>query len=617
MNKLAWAVLAAALIPAGATAQMVTVQSELGERGFPDGLVLRGQNSSNIFVPLPRGVPLTNGRLLIDAQSLSPTLLRGSFSVLVNGQPIDALELSRASGPAPVQRTIALRDDRLNGFDALNISFRSDLRTNADLCREDFDPANSVTLLPASRLLFDLDISKVRSVADAFALLPRRPLVQLPAQPEVSPEVATSALQLGVILTERGMEPRFDSARGEDLVAFRLGSTRDGADGSPSVRVERNGNMVDIVIDPGSDLVAFARMLQIAPNALVGARAALSQGPARPKSASEDFRAFAVLPAAMRIKRYGEWRLNFPLVANNGRLAEKALLKLFISPDWSGERPIMTTYLNDQIVAATRPSLDQSDVTVALPVSLLRFSNTLRVTLERAGGENICAAADEGQAAQILPGSGVQLGDRNGTGFIRIAHAFGSEGQVAFPQAAAETSAIGPYLRLASKTLASFGAHAGNLSVGFGPTEASGAGGLLRLEDVGPGGLVLSMADVAEARDLRYRVSSPLAVMSADADGRTMLVQLSDAANIPQPKSLYLGGGSTALIADEGVVWQANIPTTGPTIVQNLRTLREATFSQTGMAIGLAGLALIGLLMSSRAVIKTVFNRIRRRRAGK
>ncbi len=107
-------------------------------------------------------------------------------------------------------------------------------------------------------------------------------------------------------------------------------------------------------------------------------------------------------------------------------------------------------------------------MSVPLPASLLRFTNTLRVTLERAGGEHYCAATDRGQAAQILPGSGLVLGDGKGTGFIRIAHAFGSEGQVVLPQSAADSSSVGSYLQLASKLLASFGPRAGEISVVFG-----------------------------------------------------------------------------------------------------------------------------------------------------
>lgn len=617
---LARAAIVGALFPACAFAQTVTIETTLGERGFTDGIVLHGQDTSNVFVALPHGARMTNGRLVIDAQSVTPTLQRGSFSILVNGQPVDAVGLTASSGPVPLKRSIALRDDRLNGFDALSIGFKTDLRTDVDPCRDDFDPANSVTLLPASRLAFDVDMGKVRSVADAFALLPHRPLVQLPAQPTVSPEIATAALQLGVLLTARGLQPRFETARGDDLVAIRLGSVGDHVAGSPTIKIERTGNMVDIVIDPSSDFIALGRMLQAAPSALVGTQAALSLAPtvaaAQSQPVDDDFRTFSVLPPAQRIKRYGEWRLNFPLVASNGRLAEEALLKLFISPDWSGQRPIMTTYLNDQIVGADRPGPGQSDVTVALPVSLLRFSNTLRVTLERAGGERYCAASDQGQAAQLLPGSGLVLGHDKGTGFIRVANAFGTEGHVALPQSAAETSAIGPYLQFSSKVLASFGSHGRKLSVGFGPPASSGSGGTLRFEIVGTGGLILSMADQVELRELRYVVESPLAVLSTEQDGRTLLVQLSEPQDLPQPRSLYLGGGSKALIADTGVVWQASAPTVAPSIAVQLWEFGQSVFTRKGIGIALVGLGLIGLLLISRALIKTIFNRLRHR-AGK
>lgn len=543
VKKIARIAIAVASLTASAHAQPVTIETILGERGYADGIVLHGQATSSVFVALPRGAPLTNGRLMIEGQSSTPTLQRGSFAIDVNDQPVDAVGLSGKSGTTPFQRTIALRDDRLNGVNALNIRFGADLRTNADPCRDDIDPANSVTIAPTSRIAFDVDMGRVRSVADAIALLPYRPLVQLPAQGTVSPEIAAAALQLGILLTGQGREPRFEAARGNDPVVVRVNPVQARPAESPSIRVERNGNKLDIVVDPSADFIALSRMLQLAPEALVGEKAVVSQGETRSQPGDDLFRAFPVLPAAQRIKRYGEWRINFPLVASNGRLTDSANLKVFIAPDWSGERPIMTMYLNDQIVGAARPVSGQSDVSVALPVSLLRFSNTLRVTLERAAGEHYCAATDQGQAAQILPGSGLTLGDDTGAGFIRVASAFGSAGQVVLPERAADAAAIGPYLRLTSKILASFGTHGRKLSVAFGAPPASSAAGMLRFEVVGPGGLILSMADEVEARDIRYEVNSPLAVLSAEDGGRTLLVQLSDAQDIPQPKSLYLGGG--------------------------------------------------------------------------
>lgn len=611
MNLRVGTAIAAVLVPASAYAQTITIETTLRELGFANGLVLRGRAASNVFVALPRGARVTHGRLVIDGQSSTPTLQRGSFSIDVNGQPVEAVGLTGKGGLAPLQRSIALRDDRLNGFDALNIRFETDLRATTDPCADDVDPANSVTISPSSRIAFDVDLGGVRTIADAIALLPHRPLVQLPAPPAVSPEIATAALQLGVLLTGQGMEPRFASARGDDPIAVRLDAARNRRPSSPSIQIERNGDKLDIVVDPSGDFIALGRLLQSAPSALAGEYAAISRSPTRLQRTEDSFRQFAALPPAQRIKRYGDWHLNFPLVASNGRLTDSALIKLFISPDWSGERPILTIYLNDQIVAAARPETGQSDVSVPLPASLLRFSNILRVSLERAGGERYCAAADQGQAAQILPGSGLVLGDDKGTGFIRVAHAFGNEGQVAIPQSAAETSAVGPYLELTSKILASFGAHARKFSVVFGTPASSSAGGMLRFEAVGPGGLILSIADQVEGRDLRYAVDSSLAVLSAQEDGRTLLVQLSDAQNPPQPRSLYLGGGSKALVDNSRVVWQNSAPSAGPSIVRRAWALGESIFNKTGVAIGLV--VTLGLLLSSRAFIKAVFNRLRRR----
>ncbi len=178
---LACTAIAAVLFPACAFAQTVTFESTLRDRGFKEGIVLQGRASSSVFVALPRGARVSNARIVIDGQSTTPTLQRGSFSVSVNGQPVDAVGLSGKSGLVPLQRSIALRDDRLSGVDAMNIRFETDLRTTTDPCTDDIDPANSVTISPQTQIAFDVDLAEVRSIADAIALLPQRPLVQLPA----------------------------------------------------------------------------------------------------------------------------------------------------------------------------------------------------------------------------------------------------------------------------------------------------------------------------------------------------------------------------------------------------------------------------------------------------
>ncbi len=74
---------------------------------------------------------------------------------------------------------------------------------------------------------------------------------------------------------------------------------------------------------------------------------------------------------------------------------------------------------------------------------------------------------------------------------------------------------------------------------------------------------------------------------------------------------MYLGGGSKALVANSGVVWQNSAPRAGPSMVRRAWALGDGIFSKAGVAIGLV--VMLGLLLSSRAFIKAVFNRLRRR----
>jgi hypothetical protein len=304
--------------------------------------------------------------------------------------------------------------------------------------------------------------------------------------------------------------------------------------------------------------------------------------------------------------------LNFPLVAGTGQLSEAALLKLFVAPDWSGERPIMTAYLNEQIVAALRLKIGENDVSVPLPESMLRFSNTLRVAIERAGRPQYCAATDLGQAAQLLPGSGLVLGQHTGSGFLRAASGFARKGEIALPPGAADLSVVGPYLQMAARILASFSSRVGELTVVFGVPSSIESSGVIHFETVGQTGLILAVADQVDRRDIRIEVDSPIAVLTAEPDGRTLRVQLADMQSLPAPNSLYLGAGSRAIVGDAGVIWQGGVRSFGPTFAQQLQALAVNVINQQAIAVVLIAIVVVVLLLVSRAIIKTVFRALRR-----
>ena len=341
------------------------------------------------------------------------------------------------------------------------------------------------------------------------------------------------------------------------------------------------------MVDPGGDFIALGRLFQSAPGALAGEYAAISRAPVRSQRAEDGFREFAALPPVQRIRRYGDWHLNFPLVSSNGRLADFALIKLFISPDWSGERPILTIYLNDQIVAAARAETGQSDVSVPLPTSLLRFSNILRVTLERAGGERYCAPADQGQAAQIFLAPGwcwaMTRGPASSVWPIPSVPRARWPCRKARPRVQ-RSDLIWSWHR---KSWHRSGREPESFPLCSGRPPRQVPAGCSASKPWVPAELILSIADQVEGRDLRYEADSSLAVLSAQDDGRTLLVQLSDAQNPPQPGSLYLGGGSKALVANRGVVWQNSAPRAGPSMVRRAWALGDGIFSKAGVAIGL------------------------------
>jgi hypothetical protein len=105
--------------------------------------------------------------------------------------------------------------------------------------------------------------------------------------------------------------------------------------------------------------------------------------------------------------------------------------------------------------------------------------------------------------------------------------------------------------------------------------------------------------------------TSPIAVLTAEPDGRTMRVQLSDIRSVPAPSTLYLGGSSRAIVDDSGVVWQARVRVVGPTIAERLWIHVANFFNQRVIAFILIAIAAIALILASRAVIKAIFRSLR------
>ncbi|HWL05029.1 MAG TPA: cellulose biosynthesis cyclic di-GMP-binding regulatory protein BcsB [Xanthobacteraceae bacterium] len=591
-----------------AQAETRTVSITVKERNFASGFQLRSRESATAFFSLPRPENISNLRLRMAGTSTTPSLYRGSVLVTANGQPVDSFALERADGVLPIQREVVIDVSKVAPNGSMNLRFDAEMLTNADPCTADYDSANVVSILPETTVSFDVDIARIVSLSEAVQLLPRRARIILPGEQGASPEIAQAALQLAVVMLAYGVEPRITTERGNDIAAIRLRSLGSGKAGAV---LEREDGKLDIVIDPSHDVVALTRLWQLAPATITGGSANVGRVSA-PQHVRADFREFSPLPPAQPVRQKGSWSMNFPLLADDGRATQRALVRIAVAPDWSSLPPIATFYLNDQLVTAQRLNVGDNEVTFALPPQVLNFSNVLRVVVDRAPDRQACTPPQSGHAVQILPGSGVSFGNEPATGFIGFAHRFATGGTVLLPTEASKSDAIGPYLLFTAKMISAFGASAEKTTIAFGSAPSGQADRpSILFEVAGPEGLQLPVPAHSEQLNLASLGNAPLVGLFASNDGSRLRVVMAKPGEVPRPVSLYLrGGGANAIVADSGVVWHDAPPPTRMSLFQDIKNSAqniEPWLRQYGLIVLFATIALIVLIVLGRRLLMLYF----------
>lgn len=549
-------------------AQPRPISVDLQDRGFSNSIQLRSRVSTTVFFSLPSPESMTQLRLKIHGQISAPNLSRGSLLITANGQPVDAIAIKQADGLQPLERDIAIDRKLIAANGALNIRFEAELLANSDPCVNDSDIANVVSIFPTTEISFDIDPDKVLSLADAVRLLPSNAEIVLPKTAPLSPKAAQAALHLVVLMIADGVKPRIVTVRDDGPVAIELtGRTGTSVDENAALLV-RNGNKLDIVIDPTRDVVALTKLWQMAPGSVAGNIAVASRSPAGAAPKRGSFQEFSSLPPAQKVGQTGEWTLSFPLLAESARLATSAMLRIAVAPDWTNEAPIVTVYLNGQLVTAARLQPGDNDVGFTLPNQALNFSNSLRIVVERAKERSYCVPPGGGNAVQILPGSGVTFDDDSGSGFAAVARGLAKGGVVALPEDARDPDVAGRYLTFAARLLAAFGSTGEDIDVRFGLSpkdQADLAKTAIVFETAGPEGVKIPIPDRAESLNLPSVASSAPVGLFADPNGRRLRVVLSNSDDIPSPPVLYLrGGGANALVSTTGVVWSDAPATPSP-----------------------------------------------------
>ncbi|AXK82321.1 hypothetical protein DW352_18425 [Pseudolabrys taiwanensis] len=589
------------------------ISVDLQDRGFSTGIQLRSRASTTVFFSLPGPESLSQLRLKLHGQISAPNLFRGSLLVTANGQPVDSIAIKQADGLQPLDRDIAIDRKLIAANGALNIRFEAELLANGDPCANDSDIANIISILPTTGISFNINPDQIQSLVDAVRLLPHNAEIVLPKSTPLNPRAAQAALHLAVLMIADGINPRIQSTRDNSPAAIRLERDKRAPIDENAAVLVRDNDKLDIVIDPSRDVVALTKLWQMAPGTIIGNAAIASRSPNGVKPVGDNFREFSSLPPAQNIGQTGEWTLNFPLLAESGRLARSVKLRVAVAPDWSSEAPILTVYLNGQLVTAARLRPGDNEISFPLPSQALNFSNSLRLVVDRATERGYCVRPGGGNAVQIMPGSGVTFDDDSGSGFSAVARGLAKGGTVVLPDAARDPDVAGRYLAFAARLLAVFGSTAEDIDVRFGlsPSDlASLTKTAIIFEVAGSEGLKIPIPSRAESLNLPPVASSALAGLFSDPNGKQLRVVLSEPDQIPTPPALYLrGGGANALVSTSGVVWSDAPSVSSPLFgtLQNSASGLQSLAERYGLTVLIVLAVLVVIVFVARKVLVLYF----------
>lgn len=366
-------------------AETVTIRSTLSDRGIDEGIVLSGRSAGTFYLPLPSGVDVSNVRVSLNGLAVTPNMERGSVVVSVNGQPVEALRLREAQSAHGVALEALIAEGEPIRANALDVRFRADMIAHAETCGFDFDPANTLQILPSTSVSFDVDLDAVTSVGDALALLPASPSIVL-AKP-LTEAASAAGLQLARSLANRRYRAQFvTEANGEDPVYIRIVET-----GAQTLSVQEAGKLV-VEVASDADISALFRLWQAAPAALQGGAIEADSSSVFGTDSASGFWASPALPGPLRVVQTGDLSFDFGMLDVNGRVAQEARLRLTVAPDWSTGNSIVTVYLNGQLIAAQRAEVGENIIRAPMPPDLLQLSNRLPVTVDRRRKRDIARA---------------------------------------------------------------------------------------------------------------------------------------------------------------------------------------------------------------------------------
>lgn len=179
----------------------VTRSTTLQDLGVKEPVVLSNSDArQEFYLPVPRGVPISNATLSFDAKYAKGEPGRTTMVLWVDGVPQTAERIADGDGSA--SRTLGIEPQRReSGFLRLGVDWQSEIALRR--CESNRATANALTISPQTRLSYRYDASAIGSLDDAWGTLPGQPVLMV-AGAKLDQQAFDSAWRLGVALERAG-----------------------------------------------------------------------------------------------------------------------------------------------------------------------------------------------------------------------------------------------------------------------------------------------------------------------------------------------------------------------------------------------------------------------------
>lgn len=180
---------------------LVTRSTTLEDLGVSEPVVLSNSDArQEFYLPVPRGVPITDAKLDFDARYIKGEPGRTSMVLWLDGVPQTAQRIADGEGTASHDMNVERRS-RETGFVRLGVDWQSEIALRH--CESNRATGNALTISPQTRLSYRFDASAIRSLDDAWASLPGRPTLMVAAR-KLDQQAFDSAWRIGVAMERSG-----------------------------------------------------------------------------------------------------------------------------------------------------------------------------------------------------------------------------------------------------------------------------------------------------------------------------------------------------------------------------------------------------------------------------